>query len=145
MQLRSHRNFKKATSNLTRFKREISFFCFSCVQNIFVLTTQIGALTTQLRIMRRKLKQKRCNFEVTEILKRHNFEFALDLNGKSPFSVLALYKHFRINDANRSTNDATSKHATQTETKTMQLRNHRNFKKTQLRSRRRTRRRNPSY
>ena len=37
-----------------------------------------------------------------------------------------MYKHFPINDANRSTDDATSKHATQTETKTMQLQN---FKK----------------
>ena len=71
--------------------------------------------------MRRKLKQKRCNVEITEILKLHNFEFALDLNRKSPFSVLALYNHIRINDANRSINDATLKHATQTETKTMQL------------------------
>ena len=65
----------------------------------------------------------RRNFEVTEILKRQNFEFALDLDGKSSFSVLALYKHFPINDANRSTNDTTSKYATQAEAKTMQLRN----------------------
>ena len=76
------------------------------------------------------MKQKRRNIEVTKILKRHKFEFVLDLNGKSPFSVLALYKHFRINDTNRSTNDANSKHATQTETKTMQLLSLRNFKKT---------------
>ena len=61
-----------------------------------------------------KTKQLR----ITKILKRHNFEFVLDLNWKSPFSVLNLYKHFRFNDANRSTNDATSKQATQTETKT---------------------------
>ena len=59
------------------------------------------------------MKQKRRNFKVTEILKGHNFEFALDLNGKFPFSVLVLHKHFRINEENRSTNDATSKHATQ--------------------------------
>ena len=77
---------------------------------------QIEALTTQRRNMRRKLTQKRRNFEITEILKRRNFEFALVLNGKHPFSVLALYKHFRINDV-------TSKHATQTDTKTTQLQN----------------------
>ena len=57
------------------------------------------------------------------------YALTLDLNGKSSFSVLALYKHFRINDANRSTNDPASRHATQTETKRTQLRNHRNFKK----------------
>ena len=74
----------------------------------------------QLRNMRRKLKQKRRNFEVTETLKRHNF-------GKSPFSVLALYIHFRINGVKRRTNDVTSKRATQTEAKTMQIRNHRNI------------------
>ena len=56
----------------------------------------------------------------TKQLRSHrNFKKAqLDLKGNFPFSVLALYKHFRISDANRSTNDATSKHATQTETKT---------------------------
>ena len=35
---------------------------------------QIEALTTQLRNMRRQLKQKRRNFEITDILKRRNFE-----------------------------------------------------------------------
>ena len=35
---------------------------------------QIEALTTQLRKMQCKLKQKRHMFDVTEILKRHNFE-----------------------------------------------------------------------
>ena len=54
-----------------RLKREIPFFCFSFVQTFSFL--------------RRKLKQIRRKFEVTEILKRHNFEIALDLNGKSPF------------------------------------------------------------
>ena len=68
------------------------------------------------KILKLKKDQERRNFEVTEILKRHNFYVALDLNGKSPFYGLALYKHFRINDANRSANDATSKHATVTET-----------------------------
>ena len=62
-----------------------------------------------------------------------------------PFSVLALYKHLRINDANRSTNYATSKHAMQTETKTMQLQKHRNFKMTQIRSRRKMRQCKPGY
>ena len=52
---------------------------------------------------------------------------------------------FRINDANHSTNDTTSKHTAQTETKTTQIRNHRNFEKMQLRSWRRTRRRKPEY
>ena len=50
-------------------------------------------------------------------------------------------KYFCINYANRSTKDATSKHAAQTETKSKQLRNRRNIKNTQLQSRRRTRRR----
>ena len=58
--------------------------------------------------------------------------FTLDLNGKSPFSVLALYKHFHINNANWKN--------------TTQIRSPRNFKKTQqLRSRRRTRLRKPWY
>ena len=63
--------------------------------------------------------------------------------GNPPFCVLALYKHFRI----FRTNDATSKNATQTETKTTRLRNYRNFikKETQLRSSRRTNRRKPGY
>ena len=69
---------------------------------------------------------------------RHKFEFALDLNGKSPFSVSALNKLFRINDANRSTSGAT-------ETKTTKLRNHRIFKKTQLRSRHWTGLHKPGY
>ena len=43
------------------------------------------------------------------------YVLALELNGKSPFSVLALYKYLRIKNANRSINDATSKQA---ETKT---------------------------
>ena len=64
--------------------------------------------------------------------KRNNFEFALYLNGNSPFSGLALYKHFGITDANRSPNDAVSKYAAQIETKMTQLRNHRNLKKTAL-------------
>ena len=46
------------------------------------------------------------------------YVFTLHFNGKSPFTALALYKHFRIKDANRSTNDTTSKRATQAETKT---------------------------
>ena len=41
--------------------------------NIFVLTTPNEALTMQFRNIRFKLKQKRRNFEVTEILKRPNF------------------------------------------------------------------------
>ena len=52
------------------------------------------------------------------------FEFTLDLNGKFPFSISVLYKHFRVNDANRSTNEAAVKHAMQTEIKTTQFRNH---------------------
>ena len=39
-----------------------------------MFTTQIEALTAKLRNMRRKLIQKRYNFEITEILKRRNFE-----------------------------------------------------------------------
>ena len=35
---------------------------------------QIEALTTQLQNMRRKLKQKRHNFEITEILNKRNSE-----------------------------------------------------------------------
>ena len=60
---------------------------------------QIQALMTQFRNMRRKMKQKRRNFVVTEILKRHYLNIAQDLNGKSPFPVFALYKHFHINGA----------------------------------------------
>ena len=74
-QLRCHTNFEKTQLGIcTRFKREILFFRFSFVQNILVLTTQIEALMTQLRNMRRKWKQKRRNLEITEILKRRNFE-----------------------------------------------------------------------
>ena len=81
-------------------------------------------------------------YPVVDFLDLYMYVFTLDLNRKSLFS---LYKHFRINDANRSTNDATSKHATQTEIKTTQLRNRRNFKKTQLRITRRTRRHKLGY
>ena len=42
-------------------------FLFMLCTNIFVLKMQIEAQTTQLRNMRRKLKQKRRNFEITEI------------------------------------------------------------------------------
>ena len=86
---------------------------------------------TKILKLKKKLKQR--NFEFTKVLERHNFDFALDLNGISPFSLSALYKYYRINDA-------TSKHVTQTETKSRQLRNHRNFQ-----SRRRTRRRKSGY
>ena len=41
--------------------------------------------------IKKKKSQKRRNSEVREILKRHTKKFT--------FSVLALYKHFRINDA----------------------------------------------
>ena len=37
-----------------------------------------------------------------------------NFKGKSLFSVLDLYKYFRINDANRSTIDATSNYVKQT-------------------------------
>ena len=81
--------------------------------------------------------------------------FTLDLNEKFPLSVLALYKQteiktiqlrshryfkkaqlistkreipFFFNDENRSTNDATAKHAAQTETKTSQILKSHSFK-----------------
>ena len=57
-------------------------------------------------------------------------EFELDLKGKSPYSILALYKYFRINDANRSTNGTTSKQAAQTGTnfEITEILKRRNFK-----------------
>ena len=66
------------------------------------------------KMLNLKINLKRCICEVTEILKRHNLEFAPDLNGNFPFCALVLYKHVR-------TNDATTKHATQTDTITTQL------------------------
>ena len=50
MQHRSHSNFKKTQLRIcTRFKRGIPLFLFLYCVNIFVLTMQIEALTTQLR------------------------------------------------------------------------------------------------
>ena len=75
MQLRSHRNFKKTQFEFALdLNGKFPLFLFQLCINIFVLITQIEALTTQLRKMRCKRKQKRCNFVITEILKRHNFE-----------------------------------------------------------------------
>ena len=86
-QLRSHRNLKKTQLRIcTRFIMGNSLLYVLALYIIFVLMTQIEALTTQLRNMRHKLKQKRSNFEVTKILKRHNFE-AVAEQGDANWSV----------------------------------------------------------
>ena len=57
---------------------------------------QIEALTMQLRNMRRKLKQKRHNFKITEILKRRNFEADAERSDANwAISVYTIYTRLR--------------------------------------------------
>ena len=61
--------------------------------------TQIEVLMRQLRNMRRKLKQKRRNFEIAEILKTRNFEADAERGYANQVISLSEFAKFRIVDA----------------------------------------------
>ena len=77
-------SFKNFCNNLANTRQYWFFFAtkfcttfsfkFRSIVFVLKINFHFEALTTQLRNLRRRLKQKQRNFEITEILKRRNFE-----------------------------------------------------------------------